>query len=96
MTNPYARPPSNTPWRRSTPANTTDTRPRFANSMSSIPVPQIEPEFDRILRDAGIKQEDAFKYLFVRAWIKSNYRRCFVPPAVLEQMGLVDTWNQVD
>ena len=94
MTTP-TRIPSNTPWRRSTPANTTDTRPRFANSMASIPVPQIEPEFDRILREANVSLADAHKYLFIREWCQRNRGRVWIDEGVLERMGMdIGRWDQ--
>ena len=59
-------------------------------SSTAIPVPDREPEFTRLLREANIQLADAYKYLFVREWVKSNRRRCYIPPDVLAQMGWKD------
>jgi len=60
-----------------------------------VPKPQsTEPEFTKILREAGIEQSDAHKYLFVREWCQRNRGRCWIPESVLEAMNLdVGRWS---
>ena len=47
-----------------------------------------ETEFERLLREANIKLDDAHKFLMVTDWVRQFYRTKYVPPAVLEAMGI--------
>ncbi len=47
-----------------------------------------DTEFERMLREANIELADAHKYLMVTDWVRQFYRTKYVPPAVLEAMGI--------
>lgn len=61
---------------------------RFMQCKPLYPESPIETEFARMLREAGIPESDAHKYLMVQQWVRRNCRSKFVPVSILEACGI--------
>ena len=47
-----------------------------------------ESAFDKMLREAGIQPERAPEFKMVKAWVRRNYTRRYVPEKVLEALKI--------
>jgi hypothetical protein len=60
-----------------------------ASNGNKMPImPATLAAFDLLLYKLNVKEKEAARHAKVRAWVKQNYTRRYVPESVLEALGL--------
>ncbi len=67
---------------------------QVTSARNGAPAPVEPTGFDLLLRKLGLQEQTAHKHPKVKAWVRDNYRRRFVPEDVLDALHITDQLAQ--